>query len=114
MNVVLRTILGVLLFGGALAYATLISLPEPLPSGIDHNALDAEAACRAAITEEVPEPRFPFAANVTYRGEARYHLKGMVDLSADREIVRRNYECVVEYTGAGSYRTDSLSLWQSH
>lgn len=109
-----RWALGLAGFGALLAYATLISLPDPPPSGVEHSAERAGDACVAAVAEEVEEPRFPFSANVTYLGEARYRLSGMVDAPEGREIIRRNYECVVRYTEIGSYRTDSLTLWQSH
>src|SRR5690606_35836617 len=97
-----------------LLYATVVSLPSPPPTGVEHDAESAGHACAAAVRERVPDARFPFAANATYLGEARYRLNGQVDAVHAGETVRRNYECVVSYAGSGAYEADSLRLWQSH
>lgn len=97
-----------------LLYATVVSLPSPPPTGVEHDAEGAGRACTRAVRERVPDARFPFAANVTYLGEARYQLNGQVDAMRAGEMVRRNYECLVSYAGSGTYEADSLRLWQSH
>src|SRR5690606_4613219 len=62
-----------------LLYATVVSLPSPPPTGVEHDAESAGHACAAAVRERVPDARFPFAANAAYLGEARYRLNGQVD-----------------------------------
>jgi hypothetical protein len=97
-----------------LGYLTLLSAPARPPTGIDHNAASAEASCRTAIGEQVADARFPFSGTAIYLGEARYRLQGTVEVPQAGEIVRRIYECVVSYTETGSYRPDSVTVWQSH
>lgn len=96
-----------------LLYLTVVSSPPPPPSGVAHTGGDAAAACERAVVEQVPDARFPFAANVAYLGEARYRLSGTVEAVLMGETVRRNYECVVTYA-AGTYGADSIRVWQSH
>jgi hypothetical protein len=103
-------------FALVLLYTTLVSLPESPPTGADHTAEAAAAECVQSVDQEVQEARFPFPATVTYLGDARYRLNGTVETTAavQGEVVRRNYECVVRYSDADRYQTDSVTVWQSH
>ncbi len=97
-----------------LLFLTLVSSPAPPPSGVEHDARGAERECVGAVRGRLDGARFPFGANVTYLGDARYRLQGTVESVITGETVRRNYECVVQYAGAGGYRADSVRVWQSH
>ena len=97
-----------------LLFLTLISTPAPPPSGVEHDARGAARACEDAVRERVTGARFPFGANVTYLGDARYRLQGTVESPIGGETVRRNYECTVRYAGPDAYRADSVRVWQSH
>lgn len=106
--------LAVLLFGAWIFYVTLSAAPPGPPTGVDHNAQEAERACRVALRDSISDPIFPFSATPTYLGEGRYQLSGTVDAPVDGDGLRRNYECWVRFVEAGAYRTDSIQLWQSH
>lgn len=97
-----------------LLFLTLVSTPAPPPSGAEHDARGAERECLDEVRERVQGARFPFGANVTYLGDARYRLQGTVESEIGGETVRRNYECLVGYAGGGGYRADSVRVWQSH
>lgn len=101
-------------FAIMLFYLTLDSAPPSPPSGVEHSAADAERACRIELRDSVREPVFPFSATASYLGDSRYHLAGTIDATVAGEGVRRNYDCWVRYVGSGAYRTDSITLWQSH
>jgi len=97
-----------------LGYLTILSMPTPPPSGVQHTARNAEAECVRAVSDSVLDARFPFGATVSYEGDARYRLRGTVESPAPGEMVRRNYECVVQYQESGRYLADSVRVWQSH
>jgi hypothetical protein len=97
-----------------LGYLTMASMPTPPPTGVEHTASGAEAACAEAVDEQLVEAHFPFGANVLYEGDARYRLTGTVEMNLDGQRVRRMYECLVSYSDAGVYRADSVTVWQSH
>ena len=108
-----------MLGGGAafillLGVLTLVSMPAPPPTGVNHTAAGAEGECEEAVTEQLGDARFPFGANVLYQGDARYRLNGTVEMNLEGEPVRRLYECLVVYSDAGVYRADSVRVWQSH
>lgn len=97
-----------------LLYTTVLSMPETPPRGVEHTAEAAAATCEGSVAENLGDARFPFPATPTYLGDAQYRLNGIVESWASGEAVRQNYECFVRYTDADRYRTDSLSVWQSH
>jgi hypothetical protein len=113
-----RTRLAVLIAGSgfvlALFYMTLLSMPDAPPSGAAHSGRGAADACVQAVRDSVTGARFPFSANVAYQGDARYRLSGTVEAPLGGEVVRRNYECVVQYEDTGRYHADSVRVWQSH
>ncbi|MQA92163.1 MAG: hypothetical protein GEU90_18385 [Gemmatimonas sp.] len=102
--------------GGTLVllYLTLNSLPDPPPTGIEHTADEAAVECEQAVADEVAGAHFPFPATATYLGDAEYRLDGTVEAEASGGVVRSNYECFVRFSEANRYRTDSLTVWQSH
>lgn len=97
-----------------LLYATMASMPDGPPTGVEHTAEAAASACEASVGNDLREPHFPFAARATYLGDARYQLEGTVEEVLAGERVRRNYRCFVHYSDARRYVTDSLTVWQSH
>jgi hypothetical protein len=98
----------------ALVYFTLLSMPDAPPSGAAHSGRAAAEACTRAVRDSVAGARFPFSANVAYQGDARYRLSGTVEAPLGGEVVRQNYECVVQYEETGRYQADSIRVWQSH
>lgn len=106
--------LAAVLFATWIFYVALSSAPPGPPTGVDHNAQEAERACRLALRDSIPDPIFPFSATPTYLGEGRYQLSGTVDARGDGDGLRRNYECWIRFVEVGSYRADSIQLWQSH
>jgi hypothetical protein len=113
-----RSKLAVLIGGSGfvlvLVYLTLLSMPDAPPSGVAHSGRAAAEACVRAVQDSVAGARFPFSATVGYQGDARYRLSGTVESPLGGEVVRRNYECVVQYEDTGRYRADSVRVWQSH
>jgi hypothetical protein len=105
---------GISVFVLVLLYLTIASMPPRPPTGIEHTVAGAEAECARAVGETVPGARFPFAATPEYLGEARYRLSGTVEAVMSNETVRRLYSCVVQYSELGTYRADSVAVWQSH
>jgi hypothetical protein len=107
-------IAGAAVFALLLGYATLISLPPAPPTGAEHSAPRATEECLRLVRDSVESASFPFSTNVAYEGDARYRLQGIVEGPIGAEVVRRNYECVVRYEGAGRYQADTVRVWQSH
>lgn len=97
-----------------LAALTVFMAPPAPPSGAAHNADGAEAACTERVLAKAPGSRFPFSANVSYLGDARYRLNGTVETTMAGAMVRRNYECVIRYTQTGAYVADTVTVWRSH
>jgi len=100
---------GLAFFVLILLYTTLRSTRTPLEQSAEDRAA-AQRTCQMLVREQVPEGRFPFAANVEVRGVDHLRLHGSVDEGA----TRRNYECLLRRTGAGAYVSDSVAVWQSH
>jgi len=97
-----------------LLYATLISIPNGPPTGVDHSAGDARLSCEDEVSRRLGEVNFPFDPDVRYLNGGTYHLAGIADAKLAQETVRRNYECTVQFVGDDEYRVDSLRVWQSH
>ncbi len=89
-------------------------MPDPPPTGIEHNAGDARLTCEAEVSQRLGEVNFPFDPDVLYSNGGKYNLTGIADAKLARETVRRNYDCTVHYVGGDEYRVDSLRVWQSH
>jgi hypothetical protein len=102
------------LFAAGLFYLSMQMAPPGTPAGAEHNAKAAEEACVKAVRDSLPDGQFPFSATASYEGEGHYRLNGIVDTPSEIGTVRRNYTCLIRYTAAGTYRTDSVGLWQSH
>jgi hypothetical protein len=105
---------GGVLFAAGLYYLSLQMAPPGTPTGVEHSAKAAEQACVEAVRDTLPEGQFPFSATASYQGEGQYRLNGIVDTPSAMGTFRRNYTCLIRYTESGTYRTDSLGLWQSH
>jgi hypothetical protein len=102
-------------FMGLLLYLSILTAPPAPPTGVAHSAGAAGEACVREVRTRHPEARFPFSPNVEYLGDARYRLTGTVEFPDRGEIVRRNYDCTISYVAdRGSYRPDSVAIWQSH
>jgi hypothetical protein len=96
-----------------LLFVSLRSTSTPLDLAADDRAA-AQRTCQGAVRARVAGARFPHAAGVEARERVRLRLSGSVDAGSASEVVRRNYECVLDRDGSGGWAVDSVRVWQSH
>ena len=100
-------------FIGLLLYTTLASSPGGTGADRAYRTA-AEKECVRAVQAQIPDARFPIGASVTDAGGGRYQIRGTLDSGSEGQMVRRNYDCLVQADGSGTFVLDSVQVWQSH
>ncbi|MBC7771212.1 MAG: hypothetical protein H7210_01825 [Pyrinomonadaceae bacterium] len=104
---------GLGLFLVALLFITIRSTSTPLDQAAEDREV-AQSTCWTSVRAQAPDARFPFEASVEQQGPGRLRLSGSVDVGAEAQPIRRNYECLLRLSPSGAYATDSVVVWQSH